>query len=131
MSIEIPFEVHEAPRENLPPPIVGTDYSTVSAFGALIIIRALTTNYSDEDPEEDPDTLLRREESSIDVEGKPYADTSKINSTCTICTDDFVDSDMVSVMMCNHIFHQRCIHEWGHYKNSCPTCRTLIKENPE
>jgi len=128
MSREIPFEVHEAHRENLLPPLVGTDYSTVSAFGALIIIRDIIANYPEE---EDPDTLQRHEESSIVVERQSYADTSKVYTICTICTEDFIASDAVSVLRCDHIFHHSCIQEWGHYKDSCPTCRTPIKENPE
>ncbi|KAK7319480.1 hypothetical protein RJT34_04201 [Clitoria ternatea] len=45
---------------------------------------------------------------------------------CTICMEEF-DSDNqvaeVSMMPCDHIFHQQCIMSWLQISHMCPLCR--------
>lgn len=42
---------------------------------------------------------------------------------CSICLVEYEKADMVSITKCNHIFHNKCIEEWSHYKHDCPVCR--------
>lgn len=48
---------------------------------------------------------------------------------CSICLIDFEKSDMVSITKCNHVFHNKCIEEWSHYKHDCPVCRDDLEGN--
>ena len=47
-------------------------------------------------------------------------------SSCSICFEKFVDNDDISILDCKHIFHNKCIVEWGCFKPSCPLCRKEI-----
>lgn len=43
---------------------------------------------------------------------------------CTICMTKFEDDDQISILKCNHIFHEECIKEWlKDYSYKCPVCR--------
>lgn len=43
---------------------------------------------------------------------------------CTICMTKFADDDDISILKCNHIFHEDCIKEWlKEYNYRCPVCR--------
>jgi hypothetical protein len=44
------------------------------------------------------------------------------NSTCAICTDEFVKNQLVRVLPCRHLFHQGCVDEWVVQRSrTCPT----------
>jgi len=45
------------------------------------------------------------------------------NEPCTICTDPFVADETLSFLACGHVFHQKCIDEWGKHNAVCPICR--------
>jgi hypothetical protein len=46
------------------------------------------------------------------------------NNKCTICMSEFVEDDDISIIKCNHVFHQDCIKEWLlKYSYKCPVCR--------
>jgi hypothetical protein len=32
--------------------------------------------------------------------------------SCSVCTDDFVESEKVRILPCGHIYHQHCIDPW-------------------
>ncbi|XP_032685405.1 E3 ubiquitin-protein ligase TRAIP-like isoform X2 [Odontomachus brunneus] len=46
-----------------------------------------------------------------------------MNIVCTICRDNFIQSDDISVTRCGHIFHLNCLSRWLTRSNSCPECR--------
>lgn len=48
------------------------------------------------------------------------------NDFCSICLDKYDNSDNVSKLECKHVFHNKCILEWGKYKPECPNCRKSI-----
>lgn len=49
--------------------------------------------------------------------------------TCTICFQQFEDSDTVRVLGCSHGFHVRCIDKWLlTRRNTCANCRTPVAE---
>ena len=45
---------------------------------------------------------------------------------CSICQAEYVKNDALTVLSCDHIFHNKCIEEWGHFNASCPICRAEI-----
>ncbi|EFN90054.1 TRAF-interacting protein [Harpegnathos saltator] len=42
---------------------------------------------------------------------------------CTICRDNFIQSDDIAVTRCGHVFHVNCLSRWLTRSNSCPECR--------
>ena len=73
--------------------------------------------------------LERDEKIKVDVSSKSYSDTDKVFTSCSICSDDYKDEDIVSVLDCTHVFHKNCIEEWGHYNPVCPICKASIKNH--
>lgn len=43
---------------------------------------------------------------------------------CAICLDNLHLGDEVRDLLCQHLFHTKCLDEWLEHNNSCPTCRT-------
>jgi hypothetical protein len=46
---------------------------------------------------------------------------------CSICLCEFEKESKVSLISCNHLFHNECIKEWSMYKQNCPICRKKIE----
>jgi RING-H2 zinc finger protein RHA1/RING/U-box domain-containing protein len=46
---------------------------------------------------------------------------------CSICLSEFEKESKVSLISCNHLFHNECIKEWSMYKQNCPICRKKIE----
>ena len=53
---------------------------------------------------------------------------NKETQTCKICYEDQF-SGIISVLPCGHMFCTKCIQPWLEHNNTCPTCRTLFKED--
>jgi hypothetical protein len=46
------------------------------------------------------------------------------NDECLICTEQFVQKDIIKKIKCNHLFHTHCIKPWlCEESNKCPICR--------
>lgn len=71
--------------------------------------------------------LTRSEDMNINVSTQCYETTDKKFDSCSICTEKYENKDNVSVLKCGHIFHTKCIKEWGHYKPVCPVCKESIE----
>jgi len=50
---------------------------------------------------------------------------------CAICLDflDFEKGEIISLRICNHNFHKKCINLWLEENNFCPLCRKSIEKN--
>jgi hypothetical protein len=73
------------------------------------------------------DQVLRRcTDVKVSVDTQLYNTTEKKFDNCSICTDKYEDAEMVSVLNCGHVYHPKCIKEWGHYNPSCPVCKAVI-----
>lgn len=44
----------------------------------------------------------------------------RYGSTCTICLEDYQDTDNVSLLPCGHLFHNTCINAWYQVRGTCP-----------
>ena len=64
----------------------------------------------------------------IDVNSDKFKNINKekYSIDCSICKEDFENTDDISITNCNHIFHTKCIKEWGYYKQECPNCRNNL-----
>ncbi|TNV72468.1 hypothetical protein FGO68_gene1360 [Halteria grandinella] len=47
---------------------------------------------------------------------------------CTICQQEFKDSENVSNLSCNHLFHSQCVRKWLEQKSICPVCRAQTNQ---
>ncbi|KAI9865838.1 MAG: hypothetical protein M1824_000098 [Vezdaea acicularis] len=47
---------------------------------------------------------------------------------CTICSDDVVLGDIVTVLPCSHWFHGPCVKLWLESHDTCPICRKSLKD---
>jgi hypothetical protein len=73
------------------------------------------------------DLQLRKNDNVVVlVKTQPYNTTDKKYEECSICTDKYDKNEEVSVLDCGHIYHPKCINEWGKYKPSCPVCKAEI-----
>lgn len=81
-----------------------------------------------EDEMMDVDQPLERNESIyINVNTQLY-ETVPLDTidTCVICSSIFEPKEGVTILDCKHVFHTKCIKEWGHYNASCPVCKQEI-----
>ena len=50
--------------------------------------------------------------------------TNILNKTCSICQEDFEQTDTIRQIKCGHVYHQFCIDKWlTKYDYKCPMCR--------
>jgi len=49
--------------------------------------------------------------------------TTDLNTTCSVCYDDFIDQCEIIELPCKHVYHQSCIVKWLEIKLLCPLCR--------
>jgi hypothetical protein len=50
-------------------------------------------------------------------------DDAGLETTCSICLSDYVPSDEVRTLPCDHLFHKGCIDVWLAHHKTCPLCR--------
>jgi hypothetical protein len=87
----------------------------------------LDIEYIDIDNDNDNTSNLQRQENiKLDVESELYSNNCKKWSECSICTETYKDTDIVSNLPCNHLFHTKCIKEWVCYSPTCPICKADI-----
>jgi hypothetical protein len=43
--------------------------------------------------------------------------------TCIICYDNFDENSILYQLVCNHIYHKKCILKWSKYSDLCPICK--------
>ncbi|KAA0202527.1 hypothetical protein HAZT_HAZT009879 [Hyalella azteca] len=49
---------------------------------------------------------------------------------CSVCMEDFVLSESVKKLRCDHFFHEPCITPWLKMHATCPVCRTALGDAP-
>lgn len=79
-------------------------------------------------------SLQKDENVVLDISREKYKDISSVHGECSICYESFVEEDVVTVLdKCKHVFHVKCLENWGKYKQECPICRSNIPkiENQE
>ena len=54
----------------------------------------------------------------------------KIGNTvkeCSICIKKFIKGEVVRVLKCTHVFHDKCLLPWLEKHSQCPNCRKDLK----
>ena len=51
----------------------------------------------------------------------------KTNKECSICIKGFVKGEVIRMLNCKHIFHDKCIIPWFEKRSCCPNCRAEQK----
>ena len=88
-----------------------------------IIEQIIIQNSIDEQPE-----LQRDENRKVCVTQQMYGKSGSNFTDCSVCCESYkTDDTLVSVLDCGHVFHPKCIIEWGHYNPVCPVCKKPIK----
>lgn len=49
-----------------------------------------------------------------------------LNSSCTICLEDYILGETVILCPCGHCYHNKCIKSWLRIKNICPMCKMSV-----
>jgi len=100
-------------------------YQTLYNFVNSIYLQ-LNLDQTDEDVK-----LIIPPEKLKDIPILKYGDIeTKLNSSCSCCSDDFDDSTMVKKVLCGHLFHPECIDKWlSEYSYKCPNCRQPAGEH--
>ena len=51
------------------------------------------------------------------------------NPTCSICLDEFEETDDFEITKCDHLYHLKCIEDYvkATHNNKCPMCRTNME----
>ncbi|KAD2804597.1 hypothetical protein E3N88_37974 [Mikania micrantha] len=63
----------------------------------------------------------------IEISNHNVFDSSGNAICCSICLQDFEVGNSAGIFpKCEHKFHQECISQWLHTRNSCPVCRTTV-----
>ena len=52
------------------------------------------------------------------------------HEACTICLAEFVQTDKVLKLECDHMYHSECLLPWLSRQRSCPLCRHRIGAGP-
>ena len=74
--------------------------------------------------ESEQDLELKKKE-NIELKILSYNFSGK-EITCRICLNNIIENDIVSKLECLHVFHTKCIKNWGKYKPECPLCRSKL-----
>lgn len=45
------------------------------------------------------------------------------DDVCAICTDNYKENELITVLPCNHSYHKTCIKIWLKSNANCPICR--------
>ena len=74
---------------------------------------------------EEREKAIQKRDKNKKIEFKKCAEYNK-ESNCPICLEKFRGKLIIAKLNCEHIFHRKCVVEWGHYNNNCPVCRIVI-----
>jgi len=54
--------------------------------------------------------------------------SGKESEMCAICHDDFGESQRISQLPCEHMYHKDCVTKWLKMHDICPMCRSPIQK---
>lgn len=48
------------------------------------------------------------------------------HQSCIICSEDYIDGEILTELLCKHYFHKNCSDKWLVINKSCPICRAQV-----
>ena len=64
---------------------------------------------------------------SITISEDHINDNNSVNSSCSICDEDFqLGEEAYRVQFCRHVYHRPCLLKWFLKQKNCPLCRYEI-----
>lgn len=69
-----------------------------------------------------PEQELRDKCDAIDLCRKALPTLMEEPNVCSICLDEFTDSDPAVATVCSHSYHLQCIMQWAQRSRECPLC---------
>ncbi len=82
-------------------------------------------------------SIIKKHNQSKKIKRIKFNDKNKYKS-CTICLEDFIINENVSILLCEHTYHTNCIEDWVNIKKDnvnvkCPNCNApiYISQNEE
>jgi len=57
--------------------------------------------------------------------------TDTMETTCSVCFEEFLIGSNVMGLPCQHIFHDPCLTKWLEERNTCPICRYELPVDDE
>lgn len=60
---------------------------------------------------------------------KEWMKAQQIEPTCSICQDAYRVGDRLLYLVCQHMYHKRCLWPWIEQHNTCPNCRCVLDDN--
>ncbi|XP_020686643.1 uncharacterized protein LOC110102593 isoform X3 [Dendrobium catenatum] len=78
-------------------------------------------------------TGLSEDQLSVCLTKTMYCSTraleDQLESSCSICLEEYRDEDNLGMMKCLHVYHFDCINDWLSKKNACPICKAPALED--
>ena len=65
-------------------------------------------------------------ESTAYLESRAMSEVSRSNLDCLICIDGFVMGEIITTLLCSHIFYADCLTPWLMYNGVCPICQSEV-----
>jgi hypothetical protein len=117
-SFIIPY-IQPVDFQSIFPPINNITSYQQPMFDTYIIDQILQRSMNDGE-------LHRNPHVELDLEQR-HCKSGDVDKECTICQTQFKLGEKLSLLKeCNHLFHYKCLKEWGKYNQVCPLCRKPI-----
>ncbi|XP_027352205.1 RING-H2 finger protein ATL67-like [Abrus precatorius] len=106
--------------------------TTAATTDGLVLPRVI---FVAEDDDAEPNVAVGLDQSVINsyprFQFSRDRDTTRNNTTCSICLCEYKDSEMLRMMPeCRHYFHLCCLDSWLKLNGSCPVCRNSPLPTP-
>ena len=63
------------------------------------------------------------------IECKYDESKNLFKTNCMICLLGFTPGESILILLCNHIFHKKCLKDWLKRSNTCPLCNHDLTED--
>jgi hypothetical protein len=63
---------------------------------------------------------------TIPLISSTFNSTEHTELTCSICTEDYIVDEAITILVCKHYYHSPCINKWITVSATCPNCRAEL-----
>lgn len=69
-------------------------------------------------------SIDRKERKVVEEENKETETNEKSDEICPICHNSL--GVAIETLICRHVFHSTCLHQWLRRSSTCPMCRHIV-----